>query len=127
MAGRGGMGVVYRAEQLALGRQVALKVISPELAEDPGFRERFKHESRIAASIDHPNVIAVYEAGEVDGLLFLSMRYVEGTDLRGLIGDAGRLPTRRAAGILTQVAAAHRCGARARACASGRQAGQRPH
>jgi hypothetical protein len=106
MAGRGGMGVVYRAEQLALGRQVALKVISPELAEDPDFRERFKHESRIAASIDHPNIIAVYEAGEVDGLLFLSMRYVEGTDLRGLIREGGRLSTQRAAGILTQVAAA---------------------
>src|SRR4051795_9376455 len=106
MAGRGGMGVVYRAEQLALGRQVALKVISPELAEDPGFRERFKHESRIAASIDHPNVIAVHEAGEVDGLLFLSMRYVEGTDLRELIRDTGRVPTARAARIVMQVAAA---------------------
>src|SRR3954454_13032486 len=106
MAGRGGMGVVYIAEQLALGRRVALKVISPELADDPGFLERFKHESRIAASIDHPNVIAVYEAGEVDGLLFLSMRYVDGTDLRELIRDAGRVPTQRAAGIVTQVAAA---------------------
>src|SRR3954452_23366234 len=106
IAGRGGMGVVYIAEQLALGRRVALKVISPELADDPGFRERFKHESRIAASIDHPNVIAVYEAGEVDGLLFLSMRYVEGTDLRELIRDAGRVPTDRAARIIMQVAAA---------------------
>src|SRR3954468_10445651 len=106
IAGRGGMGVVYIAEQLALGRRVALKVISPELADDPGFRERFKHESRIAASIDHPNVIAVYEAGEVDGLLFLSMRYVEGTDLRELIRDTGRVPTARVAHIVTQVAAA---------------------
>src|SRR3954466_6897225 len=92
MAGRGGMGVVYVAEQVALGRRVALKVISPELAEDADFRARFKHEARIAASIDHPNVIPVYEAGEVDGLLFLSMRYVEGTDLRGLIRELGRLP-----------------------------------
>src|SRR3954454_22042926 len=91
MAGRGGMGVVYVAEQLALGRRVALKVIAPDLAEDPGFRERFKHESEIAASIDHPNVIPVYEAGEQDGLLFLSMRYVEGTDLRALIREQGRL------------------------------------
>src|SRR3954447_8728615 len=106
IAGRGGMGVVYLAEQLALGRRVALKVISPELADDPGFRERFKHESRIAASIDHPNVIAVYEAGEVEGLLFLSMRYVEGTDLRELIRDTGRVPTARVAHIVTQVAAA---------------------
>ena len=106
MTGRGGMGVVYLAEQLALGRRVALKVISPELAEDPGFRERFQHESRIAASIDHPNVIAVYEAGEIDGLLFLSMRYVEGTDLRQLIRDTGRVLTARVAHIVTQVAAA---------------------
>ena len=105
-AGRGGMGVVYIAEQLALGRRVALKVISPELAEDPDFRARFKHESRIAASIDHPNVIPVYEAGEVDGLLFLSMRFVDGTDLRGLIRSHGPLPPGRATRILSQVAGA---------------------
>src|SRR5437763_15280499 len=77
IAGRGGMGVVYVATQLRLNRRVALKVIAPELAEDPGFRERFQHESEIAASIDHPNVIPVYEAGEHEGLLFLSMRYVD--------------------------------------------------
>jgi serine/threonine protein kinase len=106
MAGRGGMGVVYRAVQLGLGRQVALKVIAPDLAEDPGFRERFKTESRVAASIDHPNVIPVYEAGEVDGVLFLSMRYVEGTDVRALIRQLGRVPARRAAHIVSQVAAA---------------------
>src|SRR5206468_383839 len=63
VAGRGGMGVVYRATQLALGRPVALKAIAPELAEDDAFRERFQRESQIAASIDHPNVIPVYEAG----------------------------------------------------------------
>jgi serine/threonine protein kinase len=72
--GRGGMGVVYRAEQLRLGRRVALKLIAPELAEDPEFRERFERESRIAASIEHPNVIPVHEAGESDGVLFIVMR-----------------------------------------------------
>ncbi len=79
--GRGGMGVVYRATQLALGRAVAIKLIASERAEDPVFRERFNAESRIAASIEHANVIPVYEAGEDDGLLFIAMRLVEGVDL----------------------------------------------
>ena len=89
VAGRGGMGVVYRATQLSLDRPVALKVIAPELAGDVTFRERFKRESRIAASIEHPNVIPVYEAGEGEGLLYLTMRYVEGTDLRAVIEATG--------------------------------------
>ncbi|MGI8592982.1 MAG: protein kinase domain-containing protein [Solirubrobacteraceae bacterium] len=104
VAGRGGMGVVYRATQLALDRTVALKLIAPEVAEDSGFRERFQRESRIAASIEHPNVIPVYEAGEADGLLFISMRYVDGTDLRELLARGGPLNPIRAAGIITQVA-----------------------
>jgi serine/threonine-protein kinase len=100
------MGVVYRATQLRLNRPVALKVITPDLAEDPGFRERFTHESEIAASIDHPNVIPVYEAGEHDGLLYLSMRYVEGTDLGKLLRADGRVDGRRAARVIAQVAEA---------------------
>src|SRR5918999_2524341 len=104
--GRGGMGVVYRATQLSLERPVALKAIAPELAGDPTFRERFKRESRIAASIEHPNVIPVYEAGEGDGLLYLTMRYVEGTDLRSLIDTEGPLDPERGARIVAQVAAA---------------------
>jgi hypothetical protein len=104
VAGRGGMGVVYRAMQLGLDRVVALKVIAPDLAADPGFRERFTRESRVAASIDHPNVIPVYEAGEQDGLLYLSMRYVEGTDLGRLLKQDGRLEAQRAARIVAQVA-----------------------
>jgi hypothetical protein len=103
VAGRGGMGVVYRATQVRLNRTVALKVIADELAEDPGFRERFNHESEIAASIDHPNVLPVYEAGEHDGMLYLSMRFVEGTDLKALIRSQGRLPAARAASIVAQV------------------------
>src|SRR3954452_15766442 len=91
VAGRGGMGVVWRATQLALERPVAVKVIAPHYAEDPGFRERFQHEAHLAASIDHPNVIQVYEAGEGDGLLFLIMRWVQGTELRALLRREGRL------------------------------------
>jgi hypothetical protein len=104
--GRGGMGVVYLAEQVALGREVALKVIAPELAEDEDFRERFKRESRLAASIDHPNVITVHEAGEADGVLFLAMRYVAGEDLRKLIRREGALDPPRAAGLVAQVGGA---------------------
>jgi serine/threonine protein kinase len=103
-AGRGGMGIVYKATQLALDRPVALKLIAPELASDEEFRERFKRESRIAASIDDPNVIPVYEAGEEDGLLFITMRFVEGTDLRQLLIQEGRLDSERAAAIIAQVA-----------------------
>jgi len=84
LLGRGGMVVVYRAHDLALGRNVALKILSPELAEDERFRERFLTESRLAASIDHPNVIPVYDAGEVAGQLYIAMRYVDGSDLKKL-------------------------------------------
>jgi serine/threonine-protein kinase len=100
------MGVVYRATQLSLDRPVAVKVIAPELAGDVTFRERFKRESRIAASIEHPNVIPVYEAGEGDDLLYLSMRCVEGTDLKALLEAAGTLEPTRAARLLAQVSAA---------------------
>ena len=79
LIGRGGMSTVYRAEDLTLGRKVALKLISPKLAEDESFRERFRAEWRLAASIDHPNVIPIHEAGESEGTLFIAMRYVEGT------------------------------------------------
>jgi serine/threonine protein kinase len=88
--GRGGMGVVYLAEQVALGRKVALKVLAPELAEDPKFRQRFLKESRVAASLEDPNILPVHEAGESGGALFIAMRYVRGTDLRRLIDDQGR-------------------------------------
>ncbi|HTQ67409.1 MAG TPA: CHASE2 domain-containing protein [Solirubrobacteraceae bacterium] len=102
----GGMGIVYRATQLALHRMVAIKLITPEHAEDPEFRERFKAESRIAASIEHPNVIPVYEAGEDDGLLFISMRFVDGVDLEQVLAGGGPLEPRRAARVIAQVAAA---------------------
>src|ERR687885_167476 len=85
IAGRGGMGVVYRATHLALNRPVALKLIAADLSGDESFRERFKQESMTAASIDHPNVIPIYHAGEEDGKLYLTMGYGEGTDLRAMI------------------------------------------
>jgi hypothetical protein len=105
LAGRGGMGVVYRATQLSLGRTVALKLIAPTLAGDAHFRERFERESRLAAAIDHPNVLPVYEAGEADGTLFIAMRWVEGTDLRTLIRRGPGIPPRRAVRIIGQIAA----------------------
>src|SRR3954447_6651864 len=97
VAGRGGMGVVYVATHLALNRRVALKLIAPELGADESFRERFKQESMTAASIDHPNVIPIYHAGEEDGKLYITMRYVEGTDLREQIASKGRIEPRDAA------------------------------
>ena len=103
---RGGMGVVYRAHQLRLGRPVALKVLAPELANNEGFRERFEHESRLAAAIDHPNIIPLYEAGESDGVLYLSMRFVDGIDLKRLLALEGSLEPPRALAIVSQVAGA---------------------
>jgi serine/threonine protein kinase len=104
--GHGDMGVVYRAEELALQRPVALKLILPEHSEDARFRERFRRESMVAASIDHPNVIPILDAGDEAGVLYLSMRLVEGTDLRALIAQEGRVDPLRAARIVRQVGAA---------------------
>ncbi len=102
--GEGGMGIVYRVTNVALGRVYALKVLAPELAEDEYFRQRFQREMRIAASIDHPNVVGIHYAGEQDGFLFLAMDYVHGEDLRRLILRDGALDPPRAVDILTQVA-----------------------
>ena len=114
VVGRGGMGVVYRATDLSLERPVALKLVAPELAEDELFRRRFLKEPRLAASLDHPNVVPIYEAGEHDGQLYLAMRFVDGSDMRTLLRREGGLPAERALDILAQVAgaldAAHRRG-----------------
>jgi Protein kinase domain len=104
--GRGGMGVIYRATELRLGRAVALKLIATEQASDPEVRERFEREVRLTAAIEHPNVIPVYAAGEEDGHLYLVMRYVPGTDLHALLRRDGRLPAARAAAVVAQVAGA---------------------
>ncbi len=111
---RGGMGVVYRATHLGLERPVALKAIARELADRDGFRERFLRESRLAARLDHPSVVPVYDSREVDGELIVAMRLVEGGDLRRLIDREGPLPPARAIDLLGQVGdaldAAHAAG-----------------
>src|SRR5262245_27798175 len=103
--GRGGMGIVYLAEDLRLKRKVALKLLSPELAEDERFRERLLAESELAASLDHPNIVPIYQAGEVDGQIFVSMRYVEGEDLKRALSN-GPLSPEYALAIVSQVASA---------------------
>ncbi|MBG0857051.1 serine/threonine protein kinase [Streptomyces spinoverrucosus] len=104
--GRGGMAVVYRAKDLRLDRTVALKLIAPERARDDTFRRRFTHESRVAAAIDHPHIVPIFEAGETDGVLYIAMRYVSGLDLRALLDRDGPLPVATALRIAAQVASA---------------------
>jgi serine/threonine protein kinase len=104
--GRGGMAVVYRARDLRLDRTVALKLLAPELARNDTFRRRFTHESRAAAAIDHPHIVPVFEAGETDGVLYIAMRYVEGSDLRHLLDRQGPLAPAVALRIAAQVASA---------------------
>jgi WD40 repeat protein/tRNA A-37 threonylcarbamoyl transferase component Bud32 len=105
LLGFGGMSVVYLAEDLRLKRRVALKLLSSELAEDESFRDRFLRESELAASIDHPNIVPIYEAGTTDELLFIAMRYVEGPDLKERL-RRGRLDATDATGVVAQVASA---------------------
>jgi len=112
--GRGGMAVVYRAEDTRLGRKVALKVLTPVLAHNEQFQQRFIRESRLAASLDHPNIVPIYEAGESDGQLFIAMRYVAGSDLKVLLSQEGGLPLARLLRIFVQIGdaldAAHELG-----------------
>lgn len=103
--GKGGMSVMYRATDIRLGRKVALKVIAEHLTEDPEFRERFVDEARNTSAIDHANVVPLYDFGEVDGLLYIAMRLVDGSDLASLIKD-GPLTPDRAVALLSQVAEA---------------------
>ncbi len=103
--GRGGVGTVYRAVQLSLRRDVALKLLTPSGQTEPAFRERFLEESILTASLEHPNIVPVYDAGEVDGTLYLAMRYIPGSDLQGMIRREGRLSPHASIGILEQVAA----------------------
>jgi serine/threonine protein kinase len=103
--GRGGMSVVYVAEQIRLGRKVALKLLTTELAWDEQFRERFVRESHIAAATDHPNIIPIYDAGEADGLLYIAMRFVEGPDLKEIL-KRGSLGVGRTIFLIEQLASA---------------------
>jgi serine/threonine protein kinase/WD40 repeat protein len=104
--GAGGMAMVLRARDEALGRTVALKVLVPALAGDGEFRERFVRESRAVAAVDHPHIIPVYAAGEADGMLYLAMRYVAGGDLRRVVQREGRLSGGRAVTLLSPIASA---------------------
>ena len=112
--GRGGMSVVYQAENLRLSSVIALKVLAPELATDDVFRARFLEESRMAASLNHPNVIPIYDMGSQDDLLYIAMRYVSGTDMRQMIKKRGRILPATALFLVGQAAraldAAHRKG-----------------
>jgi predicted Ser/Thr protein kinase len=114
LLGRGGMGAVYLATHERLGRKVALKVLAPQLAHDDAFRARFLRESRLAASLDHPNVIPIYDADETEGVLYLAMRYVNGPSLQALVRERGPLAVGETSRIADQVAgaldAAHRAG-----------------
>ncbi len=114
LLGRGGMGEVYRADDLTLGQQVALKFPPEAVASNPEAAERFRNEIRVARQVSHPNVCRVYDAGEVEGHLFLSMEYVDGEDLAALLRRIGRLPSDKAIDIARQLcaglAAAHQKG-----------------
>ena len=106
VAGRGAMGVVFRATDLVLDRRVALKLIATPLARDPVFRARFERECRIAAGLDHPNVVPIFHAGQESGQLYVTMRFVEGTDLKALLARERWLDPARAVALVVQVAAA---------------------
>ena len=114
VVGRGGMGIVYRARQLDLDRDVAVKVIAPELVEDAKSRNRFLTEARAASAVEHPNVIPVHGAGVTDGRAYLVMRYVDGDDLRTLVRRAGALTPAGAAAVVLHLGdaldAIHRAG-----------------
>src|SRR3954470_5445174 len=104
--GRGGMGVVYQATDLRLDRVAALKVIAPALSSDEDFRRRFQREAQLAASVRQPNVVTIFQAGEAEGLLFVTMELVHGSDLRAYLNEHGRLDPAYAATIVSQIAAA---------------------
>ena len=114
LLGRGGMGEVYRADDLRLGQPVALKFLPEDLRHDPVRLAQFHNEVRTARQVSHPNVCRVYDIGEVDGLLYLSMEYVDGEDLATSLRRIGRFPEDKAAEIARQLcaglAAAHQRG-----------------
>jgi serine/threonine protein kinase len=109
LLGRGGMSEVYRASNPRLENTIVLKLLARELTEDRAFRERFVRESRLAASLNHPNVVPIFDAGEWEGLPYIAMRYVDGPDLKQLLEERGRLAPDYAISVVAQVAAALDC------------------
>jgi serine/threonine-protein kinase len=106
LLGVGGMAKVYLATDRVLERQVAVKVLSPPYAQDPSFTERFQREARAAASLSHPNIVAVFDSGSDAGLHYLVMEYMPGASMAQLLADQGRLAPRRAIELAIQVCAA---------------------
>jgi serine/threonine-protein kinase len=106
LLGHGGMSIVYRAEHVQLERLVALKLLSPDLSNDDSFRERFTRESRVAAGLDHPSIIPIFEAGEENGLLYIAMRYVDGPDLKTKLKSDGPLAPEQVISLVAQIASA---------------------
>ena len=106
LLGHGGMSIVYRAEHIGLERTVALKLLSPQLSDDEDFRERFQRESKVAASLEHPNIIPIYEAGGENGVFYIAMRYVDGADLKTRLKESGQLEAQQVVSFVAQVAAA---------------------
>jgi serine/threonine protein kinase len=106
LIGHGGMSIVFRARDLALDRSVALKLLAPDLSEDSSFQERFTRESRLVASLDHPNVIPIYEAGEQNGVFYIAMRYVPGSNLKELLQRDGPLDRAQTISVIGQIASA---------------------
>src|SRR2546430_1206007 len=104
LIGHGGMGEVYKAENPRLGTWLALKLLAQDLADNDQFRERFVRESRAAASLDHPHVIPIFDADESEGIPYIVMRYVEGSDLKTLMEEEGALSVDRALEILSGIA-----------------------
>lgn len=114
LLGAGGMGSVYRAHDTLLERDVAVKVLKPELATEPGYQERFRREAYAAGRLANPHIIPIYEAGEIDGRLYLAMPIVDGVDLHHVLDHAGPMSPQRAVRVVEQVAvaldAAHKSG-----------------
>jgi CheY-like chemotaxis protein/tRNA A-37 threonylcarbamoyl transferase component Bud32 len=104
--GRGGMGVVYRAQHMNLQRRAAIKIIAPEFADTKGFRSRFIREARIAAALQHPNIVTVYDAGQSGETLYIAMQFIRGSDLGAILREEGRLRPYRAIDVCRQIASA---------------------
>src|SRR3954454_22968603 len=105
-SGRGGEGVVWRAQHMNLQRRAAIKIIAPEFADTRGFRSRFIHEARIAAALQHPNIVTVYDAGQAGETLYIAMQFIRGSDLAATLREEGRLRPYRAIDVCCQVASA---------------------